>query len=86
MQTSAASSRRNEPTRLKGSNQKGKWTGYGSLTWPYVNVAPPAYGMDLRVIHCNKAERGKPVYLLRQKTEQAKPQGTLLKEGGRVTS
>ena len=22
---------------------KGKWGGYGSLTWPYVNVAPPAY-------------------------------------------
>ncbi len=26
---------------------KGKWAGYGSLTWPYVNVAPPAYRMRL---------------------------------------
>lgn len=53
MQTSAASSREQAKevgtTRFRADKlePKGMWTGYGSLTWPYVNVVPPAYGMNL---------------------------------------
>jgi len=41
--TFAASSREQakEADRL---GPKGMRTGYGSVTWPYVNVAPPAFG------------------------------------------
>ena len=40
---------------------KGKWTGYGSLTWTYVNDAPPAYRMSLSYPKVIRAKRGKPV-------------------------
>jgi hypothetical protein len=56
---------------------KGKWGGYGSLTWPYVNVAPPAYRMSLSYLQVTIVERGKPVLPLHVfQRSYVKPQGT----------
>lgn len=58
--------KRRDERQAKGADRlepKGKWSGYGSLTWPYVNVAPPAYRIgpksSVKVI---RAKRGNLVY------------------------
>jgi len=53
-------------------NQNCKWTGYDALTSSYVNVAPPAYGMNLNYPFVTEAERGKPVSPLRADLLSAK--------------
>ena len=38
----------NKPKVLTGLDQNGEWPGWGALTSPHADVAPPAYGWDLR--------------------------------------
>jgi len=61
--------RAEQTDRLK---PKGEWTGYGSLTWPYVNGAPPAYGMDLSYPGVTKRNVVSP-YIRPDVSGQAKP-------------
>ena len=58
-------------------SQNGEWTGYGSLTWPYVNNSSTGVWDGSKLSEkVAYAERGKPVYP--PSFGQVKPQGTLL--------
>ena len=56
-----AASSKEQAKKADRLGPKGKRTGYGSITWPYVNVAPPAYGMNPGYPFVTDEERGKPV-------------------------